>query len=365
MRQVESDNPRPGPVRLRNACPLPLWILLSAFSCVCISRAAVAVTDLERGDEAPAISAISVDGHQVDTLALKDTVLIVLFGETEQARTESAYRDISATLEDSLIPPDRIVWLFVLSKHSRPQEVPAVAEGSTVIPILIHDVGRTVFGEFKVMALPSAVIIDPANKVVHAMAGENPRLGDIVRDAVLLGLGRISAERFQQTLTPANSEQESGNIVRAERLTRLAEQLSRRGMTEAAEAKYLEALEELEECVAAQLGLGLLYLRTDSLSEAEIHLEAVLEIEPESERAILGLASVCLQRGDKELPRAEELVSLVIERDPLIAHAHYLNGLIHERNDRLLQASQSFKRAAELLLRERELRSTAGDGEIE
>ena len=133
--------------------------------------------------------------------------------------------------------------------------------------------------------------------------------------------------------------------------THFADRLSRRGLDEMAEAKYLEALELAPGLSSARLGLGDLLLRHRRLDEAEHEFRTVLAAEPESPAATLGVAFVLAHRQGPGLDQADQIARELIEHHRSWPRAHFLMGLVHQKRGDAAAAAESFKTAAELLLK--------------
>lgn len=321
---------------------LPLWV-------GAVATPARAVTDLKRGDVAPPIVAQTTDGTAIDTTKTDGHVLLLLFGDTGQDKTRQACRQITSILEGSNPARSSVRWILVLSKGSDVDDLSVLQRGKAERRV-IHDTTREIFNAYKIIALPSVVVVDGSGKVVHAIAGLSNRFSDIVSDALLLATGRISVEDFERSIHPKANGHPDPAHVRADRIVHLARQLGRRGMHRLAEAKYREALELLPDSASAKIGLGELYLAQDRPDEAEPLFREVLAVQPDSSEAALGLVAVHVGRGSEALEEGEQLLEQVLEHHPSSARAHYLMGMIHEQREEIEKAAAHFKAAAELLL---------------
>jgi len=330
---------------------------VSAVVAVCFAAFASAgplpSADLKRGDEAPLIVATAIDGLQVDRDLLHDRVLLISFGETGQEKSEEAWQQISALLEDETLRDAPITWIVVLSKGSEPAKFNhPITEGPK--PIIIHDAGRELFGAFEVIVLPSAVVVDREGRVAHAMSGLTSRFDDNLRDAIDFGLQRISESEFDQLLHPAPEAEPDQAALRSQRHAHLADRLVQRGMPEMAENEYRLAIEVDPQNIAARLALARLLLNRAAIDEAEAHLRNALAADAESTDAALGIAEIDVARGGDALEEAQTITTAIIAREPENARAYYVNGLIAEKCGDAAAAMQSFKEAATLLFAERQ-----------
>jgi hypothetical protein len=311
---------------------------------------AAATTDLERGDAAPPLVMEAVDGRRVDTSELDGRTVLLLFGEAAHEKTRLACHEITTALDSPRLDNEPITWILILSKSSRPEDLAPDITGSRTPPIVVHDTERTAFGAYRARVAPTAVVVDGEGRVVHAMAGYTYRFGDIVYDALQLSVGRLSPDRFEQTLHPDRQMSAHDQRHRAERLTRFAHPLSRRGLDDMAKAKYVESIRLVEDYAPARLGLGDLLIRQGRREEAQVQFRAVLAVAPESPEATLGLAHVFVLSGETKLDEATQVTRDLIEHHPTWPRPHYLMGLIHERRGEAAAAAASYRKAAELLL---------------
>ncbi|MCG3180770.1 MAG: hypothetical protein BIFFINMI_03133 [Phycisphaerae bacterium] len=331
--------------------PVAAWATLAALLWLALpATPAGAVTHLKRGDAADPVALSDLDGKQVSTADLKGRTLILVFGELYHPRTRDLCTQIATILKDGRLADQKIASILIVAQDAKPDELKAEMGDIHWPAIILHDAGRKAFGDYRVAVLPSLVVVDPEGKVVHAMAGPVDRLADVLTDALLLSAGKLSAERFEQTLHPQPTTAPSEESERSERFTQLARQLARRGMDDLAAEKYAEALSLDPGHESAHLGLGLLLLRQRRLAQAEERFRLVLLSDPQSQEAVLGLAYVQTLRGGAELAAAEKSVRDLLAKSPSQPRAHYLLGLICEQRHQTDKAAASFKRAAELLL---------------
>jgi tetratricopeptide (TPR) repeat protein len=325
---------------------------VSLVAAICIAlwaQTAAGVTHLKRGTEAPPLALKDRDGADVTTAKLRDHVVVLIFGELYHEKTQQAWATIQAALGDERLKGQSVAPVLVTAQAGQPDDLKPFTAGR-ITPRIVRDPDRQAFEAFRVSAMPSVVVIDREGRVVYAVGGIVPRLGDLVTDSVLYGCGKLSAEALDRSLNPTPTTLPSENQVRADRIASLASQLARRGLPELAVEKYREALGLDARHTGAHLGLAGLMLRQKHLAEAETEFRAVLAAQPDSLQASLGLAFVQTLRGGAELEPAEKIVRGVLARNPSEARAHYLLGLISEQRNKADEAAASFKKASELLL---------------
>jgi len=334
----------------RVAIPKRLAVVVSIILAVCCASPAVAVTHLARGMVAPPIELPDVDGRTVRTADLRGRPVVIIFGELYHDKTLQACEQVHDVLADPRLTAAAPTSILIVSQDAEPDELRAMAATTAAPATILHDRDRSVYETYRVAVLPSVVVLDADGRVVHAIAALTMRFSDVLTDALLLATGQIDLDQFQQTLHPTAPAETDTNQARAARLTQLARQLARRGLGDMAAQKYAEALELVPQYPEAHLGLGLLQLKRQHLAEAEQRFRTVLDYDPDSVDASLGLAYVQTLRGGAELDPAEQQVRRVLANHPTRARAHYLLGLIAEARGDVKQAAASFKRAAAIAI---------------
>jgi tetratricopeptide (TPR) repeat protein len=340
--------------RLGRSLALP-WGMgaLAALLLACVPASTSAVTQLKRQMDAPPVSLKDGRGNEVNTTALRGRILILVFGEIYHEKTRQAYDEIDAVLRDTRFKDQNIAPLLITARLVGDDDLKNYP-GKAVPSTILHDPLRTTFETYEVAVMPSIVIIDKEGKVVHAVGGLTSRFPDVLADSLLYATGRLSAERFEESLHPRPTTAPADEHVRADRIALLARQLVRRGLDDMAVEKYTEAIGLDPHHAAARLELGQLLLKRRRLAEAEKNFQAVLADDPASLEAKLGVAYVQASRGGPELPEAEITCREILARSPSHPRAHYLLGLILEQRGKTDEAILSFKKAAQLLLERKE-----------
>jgi tetratricopeptide (TPR) repeat protein len=322
-------------------------ILALLTAALAVSRAD-ALLDLKKGDPAPPFTLITLTGDTIMLDDLRGREVVLLFGAAGHDKTLDAAKQIAAALRDDAMRERTIAWVTIYSKGSDPAQIGLDAAELQPRPTLVYDADRAAFGEYGVIAMPSAAVIDAKGRIAHVMAGLSPRFGEIVSASLLLAAGSITDEQHDH-IVRGIIEQRDELRTRAERHAHLARRLHSRGMHSLAEAEYRLSL-DLADLTSARLGLGDLLIRLGRLDEAEEQFRAVLNAHPKSLEATIGFAHVYVLRGGDELHRAEELALKVIERSPNRPRAHFVLGLVHEERGDAQTAAGSYRKAAELLL---------------
>jgi len=304
-----------------------------------------------RGSDAPPITLKSLDGAEVSTAKLAPKPLVLIFGETNHDGTKQACADVLDAIKDPRLGAAPAAVL-VTARDVPEAQMKEESQHGRFPPFILRDTKREAFGAYRVLVMPSVVVVDGKGKVVHAMPGFLPRFKEILGEALLVASGKETAEQLDQVIAgPAPSA--DPDAIRAERLTHLGIELARRGVYDAAEARFGEAIALAPTHNGARLGLADLLVRQNRLSDAEPLYRSVLGSNPQSLEAALGLALVQAKRGGDELPKAEAAVRALVEKDPSSARAQYILGLVLETKADMPAALAAFKKAAELALEQR------------
>lgn len=302
------------------------------------------------GSAAPALNLTDLDGNPFDSEQVKGRTYVLIFGELYHQPTRQGVAEIDKVLTDPRLAGDTITPILVIAQDASRLDLKTQADSLGLAGLILHDPQRKAFADYRVSVMPTVVVVGPDGKVIYSLAALTARFDDILRDALLVSLGRLSVERFAETLHPSDENSLTEEQIRANRLTQLARQLSRRGLDEMANEKYQEALALWPQSVEARLGLGRLDLHRNRIADAEKQFRAVLAANPHIVEASLGIAYVQTVRGGDELVDAERLVRGVLDRDNSQPRAFYLLGRISEARGKVADAAANYKRAAELLL---------------
>jgi len=325
---------------------------LTMAVCVLAALASPAwsVTELRRGDPAPAWSLKNLEGEAVKLEAMRDRIVVLVFGELFHDRSLQACRELEPIVRDLRLGGQNVEALLIVAQEAQAQDLRRRAVDAGVRFGVLHDPARQAFGAYQVAVMPSIVVIDKQGRIVHAVAGLLGRWADLVRDSLRYAAGQITAEQFGALFAAHPATAPSDNQVRAQRIAQLAKQLARRGMDDAAMEKYAEAIKLDADPPAPHVELGILHLKHRRLAAAEAEFRVVLNDRPAFTEALLGIAFVQVQRGGAELGLAERTVRGVLAANPSLPRAHYLLGLVQEQQGKAEDAAASFKKAAQFLL---------------
>jgi len=308
---------------------------------------AIPQLNLNPGDPIPARELTTIDDTQIKTIGSQAKARVFFFAQSNHEPTAKACRSIQDALNNPLLEDERIDWIVILSKHSDPEQARACSMAGKVLPEIVLDTDRALFGAFHIIVVPSVVIVDANDRVVYAVSGMTPRFGDLVGDAILLAAGKIEKADFEQILQP-DAERSTSERVRAARIVKLAQKAAGQGMYDLAYAQYINAIKVDPSFIEAHLAIGYLLRKQMKLDKAEETFQGVLETDPDSLDARLGIAWVLLLREGEDIDRAESIVNKAIAEHPDSPLAHYIQGLIYEKESDPERAATCFKRAVKL-----------------
>jgi tetratricopeptide (TPR) repeat protein len=321
--------------------------LAGACALLCLTVSALASPP--RGSPAPPIELKALDGTAVSTSKLSSRTLVLVFGELNAEKVRDCCGAVLDVLADPRLAGEAVTPILIIAQDAPAAALREEAAKWRLPAVILHDPKREAFGAYRVLVTPSVVVVDRSGKVVYAMPGFLPRFKEILAESLLLAGGKVTPEQFDQVVE-AKNDNAAPEVLKANRLAHLGDELTRHGLYDAAETRYTEALAASPGHAGAKIGLGELMLRLERLPEAESLFRSVLAADPASVDAALGLAAAQLRRGPDGVTEAEASVKRVLEKDPSQPRAHYLYGQVHERRGDTGRAAAEFKRAAELLL---------------
>lgn len=319
-----------------------LWLL-------CVAPGLRAV-DLNTGDKAPAFELPDLDGSSHSSKALRGKPAVLVFGEVYNRNTLSALKDLDRLLNVDKLGESGAPVVLVMASKEDPRKIRKELRnvGYRGELLVLRDRTRVVFQEYGIKVLPTTFVLDADGQVSLGFSGYPLSYSDMVADGVLYALGKIERDRLEAALSPTADSEGGGDRARALRIARMARALSRRDFHDAALERYRSALELDSGLVEAHVGLADCLLSLDRIQEAETHYAKALEISPEVDAAVAGLARIEIRRG--QLDAAEKRLKERLAVHPLNAELRYLVGEACEKRGDKESALAAYKRAAQLLL---------------
>lgn len=302
------------------------------------------------GAAAPPIKLPDLDGNPIDLSISPRQPQVVIFGDLAHPGVREAMANVVSVAAERRRAGDAVTTVLVISHNDDPAKLRADAAAGGFPSLILHDEGRRTFGAYRILVMPTVVVVDRDGKVVYTITGPVPHSKENLSAALLLCAGKLTDEQFRRAVDAEATPAEAPSAARAERLVHLGHELVRHGLYEIAESRFKEATEIAPANPEAQVGLAGVLLRTGRLDEAEAAYRAIASADKESIDAAIGLATVQALRGGDGLDKAELAASELVAKYPSLPKTRYLMGIIYERKGNCAAAVGEFKRAAELLI---------------
>ena len=334
------------PTRIRGR-----WVLVPVAIAVSVAVAMSALATPPRNSTPPAIKLNDLNGVQVSTADLAPRTLILIFGTLPHEGVQRVCTQVFDVVHDHRLLGEVVVPILIVPDLTVAHPRTADEMPSRFPAITLHDPDRDSFGAYKVLVVPTVIVVGPRGQIVHSIAGFNPRFREILTASLLYAAGRESQREFER-IVDAKVQQTGASAMRAARLTQMGDELMQAGLFGWAASRYSEACLLDPQNTAAALGAGTAMLRLRQFDDAQEKFTAVLSWTTQCPEAELGLAEVELRRGGDTAGTVAK-IRRVIEASPTYAAAHMLLGEVLEKQGDTAGASASFRRAAELALGQR------------
>ncbi len=305
---------------------------------------------VSRGTPAPDLTLTTLGGETVHLAELRGRAVVLLFGELFNANSVAASKDVATLLARPGMAQFGAAVYLIVTQPASAMDLRSDAEQKGVTLPILHDPQRRAYAAYRVVVLPSLVVIGGDGIVALPCAGYPLDFQDIVADTLMYLAGQLSEPEFNRRRAATTQPALPAAHVRAVRLAALGRQLARRGSEELAISTYRDALALHADCVPARIGLGNSLLIQRDLEEAETQFRRALDRAPESLEAALGLIHIQIRRGGEELQAAAEQVREWLRKRPNDARVLYIAARVAEKLGDVDAALGHYKRAAELLL---------------
>jgi hypothetical protein len=302
---------------------------------------------------APPLDLEDLKGTSWSLKQLEGKPSILVFGELENRNTMAALSKIQKIVTPVEESGTKVPVVLVCSSQKPSSEILEILGEKGLRVVVLRDPERKSYSSYKVLVLPTTVILGIHGNVIASIAGYSIDFSDRVTDGLLSAAEINQRGKLPRERTPLPQEKGDDNKRRASRICRLAERIGQRGFPEMAEDEFQSALKLDPNCAAARVGLGRLMISRKRLEEAEAEFRKALKIAPESLEATLGLATVEVLRGGEELASARTRLERILEQVGEEPEALFLLGRIAESQKDLEGAVDYYKRAAVRALQER------------
>jgi tetratricopeptide (TPR) repeat protein len=312
----------------------------------------LAVSHLKQYDKAPGfdLPVLLPPGKRV-TLEPLDRPIMLIFGEPYHQPTQDALTALKKVYQAvGLTEIDLPVYL-ILSQEPTPEQKAQLGAREKIRADILLDKDQRAFGDYGVIVLPSTVVIDKQGKINLALSGVPLAFPDIMEDAILFSVGRMTREEYESSRSaPQRSPGQEEAAAKVSRLAGLAGQLMRRGFGELALERYREVLGLDGSFLPARIGMARCFLQLNRLPEACEQLQKVLQADENHLEANLLVAWVEIRRGGEEIASAKWRLNWLLTTHPSHPQANYLMGMVCETQGEKDRALEHYKKAAQLLL---------------
>jgi len=265
---------------------------------------AVTLAASQGRDEAPPVPEVRVTdltGTPHSLLASPGRAQVVLFWQPDHARARSALCEVSRL---TVANQDTPLVAVVPGVYGR-AEIEQAAAACTVKPgVLFLDAGREAFSALRVVALPTALVIDSENRIRLRVASFGSEALNQLQEALDAMQGR---KPLQKAAIPSEPPGAVSRLEMARRLLKL-------GMVEKAEDILTALTKEHPGFRPAWVTLGYQRIAEENLAEAGICFETALNLNPGAVDVAPGLAWIWTKRGDRQ--QAARWVRAADRRDP-------------------------------------------------
>lgn len=317
-----------------------------------IAAPAIAVSRLKQYDKAPAFNlpALLPPGKRVSLEPL-DRPALLIFGESYHQPTLEALATLKKIYKRIGLTEIDVPVYLIVSQAPTPEQKAQLDAKEKIRADILLDNDRKAFGDYDVIVLPSVVVVDRQGRINLALSGVPLAFSDIVEDALLLSVGRMTREEYESSRSaPQGSTEKEEAAAKASRLAGMAGQLMRRGFDELALERYREVLTLDGNYSPARIGMARCLIQLNRLPEACEQLQKVLQADKDHIEANLLMASVEIRRGGEEINSAKWRLNWLLTTHPTHPQANYLMGIVCETQGEKDRALEHYKKAAQLLL---------------
>lgn len=275
-------------------------------------------------------------------------LFLIFWGGDMEAKKKRAVKTLTAL--QGLLPylNEKGVSVLVVNMQNDLQMVvdEVVTLSGLTIPVY-KDVSQEAYSSFGLYVLPSALFVDAKGKVTGGV-GYSKDIAQRLRGETDVMLGLITKKELEAELNPVMKE-----IPKEERLAlrhmEMGIVMNHKGMPDAAQREFQDALKLNPSLHEARIKLGCLHLENGALDDAIKELEAGIEGKPDSIEAEICLAKVSAEMG--ELDEAIMDLKTLLFKNSRNSDLQYAVGRLLEKQKKHEEAAASYRKAYDLLQR--------------
>ena len=320
-------------------------VLVIAQSLWCITaqagRHAFAV-----GDKMPEFSGTNVNGQVFTYKHNQGKALMVVFLSPGHKRSAQAIEDVEEIIRQLGTNAERLQIVIAVG-DSNGVDLSSMQKGPAKNFHVLRDSEYKLWGNFGIIAVPTAIISDTNDNVLCIKAGYGYDFAPVVRAYVNQALGlaqKTAPEDAGRVKTVSNDTIEA----RLKSHLQMAKMLEEKGRLESAIAEIQKARELDPNSAEAALELGELFCRAGR-SKAAIEITESLRVTSRLDKARLLLISGWAKRQMGELDTSEKLLLEATTLDPKAARTLFELGKIYQAKQQNDKAMETYCKALTLI----------------
>jgi peroxiredoxin len=309
--------------------------------------AAEALMGLKPGDPAPDFTLTTIEGKVINLAKLRGSITILTFWKRDQEYSDHTLADLERIYQE--YQAKGLIILGINADKVQESEIKKIAIAQSISYPLAIDPELKVYGQFGVMVLPTTMIIAPDGRLTYYCPIHPRDFYEKIRGQVRLLLGEITPAQLEAELQPHKLPTESEARKKALRQFKLGRTLLDRGLNDKARQVLEKAAQTDPLFLDPHILLARLYLQAREVDKVFAEVEQALKINPKSKevRLIQGMAYALRGEDAKALSILEELVT---NNPKPLPEAYYQLGKLYQKQNKILQALESYRRALEILL---------------
>lgn len=329
---------------------LSAWICLASLMLSCSALAEAVSRKLNTADPMPKLSLVDSRGEAFEYKPADPVVLLVAFFSPGKTQSLKAIEDIEAVLTSLQPLPGKLTFLAVSDDPNGISQSKLRNSEKLTVRFII-DADFTLWGQFGVIASPTVFLVGTDGRIELIRPGYGYDFAPVLKSHLQTVMGmtpKTETNHAGQVKTVINdSVQEKAN-----RHLKMAQLLENRGSYDAARMQLEKALQIDPNSLECTLELGRLYCMT---AEPQKAIDAVKDLQA-SDRAqqaarafLLGKAYSLLN----EFAQAEVHLLAAVELDPEHSEAFYELGKLYQLQKQSDKALESYRHALDLVFHSR------------
>lgn len=210
------------------------------------------------------------------------------------------------------------------------------------------DSDQSAYNNLGLLVMPSVMLVDKGGKVVNGF-GYSREMVSRLKGEIEILLGEKNRAQFEAELHPVMIEKSKEDKDGIRHLN-MGQVLAGKGQPEAAAREYALAIEKSPKLASAHIALACVLVELGKLAEAQIAVDKGLALEPNSLEGEICLAQIRAAKG--EIAQAISDLQPMVFRNNRNHHLHYVLGTFYAKKADHEKASQEFRKAYELFLRQ-------------